>query len=40
MWWPGVRAPSVGAALWKLAGQGRLEKDGNRYKLNGHAEHD
>jgi hypothetical protein len=36
-WWPGLRGAAVGAAAWKLAGQGRLEKDGAFYKLNGHS---
>jgi hypothetical protein len=36
-WWPGLRLAAVGAAAWKLHGQGRLAKDGHRYRLNGHA---
>ena len=36
-WWPGLRLAAVGAAAWKLHGQGRLEKHGHHYKLNGHA---
>jgi hypothetical protein len=36
-WWPDLRPAAVNAAVWKLAGQGRLEKDGRLYKLNGHA---
>jgi hypothetical protein len=39
MWWPDIRTRVVGAAVWKLAGKGRLEKSGSFYKLNGHAEH-
>jgi hypothetical protein len=35
-WWPGVKTPDVGAAVWRLAGAGRLEKSGNRYRLNGY----
>jgi len=37
-WWPDLRPAAVNAAVWKLAGQGRLEKDGRLYKLNGHAD--
>jgi hypothetical protein len=37
-WWPDLRAAAVNAAVWKLAGSGRLEKDGHLYKLNGHAD--
>jgi hypothetical protein len=36
-WWPDLRPAAVGAAAWKLHGEGRLEKDGHRYRLNGHA---
>jgi hypothetical protein len=36
-WWPDLRPAAVNAAVWRLAGEGRLEKDGNLYKLNGHA---
>lgn len=35
MWWPDVRTPAVGATAWKLAGEGRLEKAGSFYRLNG-----
>jgi hypothetical protein len=36
-WWPDLRPAAVGAAAWKLYGEGRLEKDGHFYKLNGHS---
>jgi hypothetical protein len=36
-WWPDLQPAAVNAAVWKLAGRGRLEKDGHLYKLNGHA---
>jgi len=36
-WWPELRGAAVNAVMWKLAGEGRLEKDGHRYRLNGHA---
>jgi hypothetical protein len=36
-WWPGLRGAAVNAVVWKLAGKGRLEKDGRLYRLNGHA---
>jgi hypothetical protein len=37
-WWPDAPPAEVGATAWRLAGQGRLERSGGRYKLlNGHA---
>jgi hypothetical protein len=36
-WWPDLRPAAVNAAVWKLAGEGRVEKNGHTYKLNGHA---
>lgn len=35
-WWPSLRPAAVNAAVWKLANDGRLEKDGHCYRLNGH----
>jgi hypothetical protein len=36
-WWPELRGAAVNAVMWKLAGEGRLEKHGHHYRLNGHA---
>jgi len=36
-YWPDAPPAEVGATAWRLAGQGRLERTGGRYKLNGHA---
>jgi hypothetical protein len=36
-WWPDLQPAAVNAAVRKLAGSGRLEKDGHLYKLNGNA---
>ncbi len=36
-WWPAAKVKDVNPVLWRLAGKGRLENTGGRYRLNGHA---
>jgi hypothetical protein len=35
-WWPGMPGDRVLTTAFRMAREGRLAKDGNRYKLNGH----
>jgi hypothetical protein len=37
-WWQNVRSAHVNSTAWRLATKGRLENNGGRYRLNGHAD--
>jgi hypothetical protein len=36
-WWPDVKPRCIHGAAWGLAQKGKLENNGGRYRLNGHA---
>jgi hypothetical protein len=36
-WWPEVKPRCIHGTAWGLVQKGLLEKDGHRYRLNGHA---
>jgi hypothetical protein len=38
-WWPKLQTGVIGTAVWHMAQEGKLEKDGGLYKLNGHGGH-